>query len=235
VSATGQGGEAAQQTQTNGGAGEGGGEAQQAAPDFGALSEQLQQLAGGQEELRQFLATNPWQAQETQQQQQEQAPASPEVDLSWLDPADPGYDPEQMSQRLTETFGQYVQQATEQATAPVMEQMQDMQREQAAERLVNEFPDLRNEETANEVVRASHEYASALGMPQLGNDPGFWRLVYLSGRAIDAAQQEGSGDPGAAHLEGGGGAIPGGPQVDTRADEIMNAGGKRGASVLPYH
>jgi hypothetical protein len=233
VSATGQGGEAAQQTQgQNGGTGEGGGEAQQAAPDFGALSEQLQQLAGGQEELRQFLATNPWQAQETQQQQ-EQTPASPEVDLSWLDPADPGYDPEQMSQRLTETFGQYVQQATEQATAPVMEQMQDMQREQAAERLVNEFPDLQDADTANEVVRAAHEYASAMGVPQLGNDPKLWRLMYLSGRAIDAAQQEGSGDPGAAHLEGGGGANPGSAQVDP-ADVIMNAGGKRGASVLPF-
>jgi hypothetical protein len=227
----GQGGEAAQQTQgENGGTGEGGGEAQQAAPDFGALSQQLEQLAGGQEELRQYLSTNPWQQQETEQEQQQQAP---EVDLSWLDPADPSYDPEQMSQKLTETFGQYVQQATEQATAPVMERMQEMQREQAAERLVNEFPDLKQQEVADEVVRASLEYASALGRPDLGNDPGFWRLVYLSGRAIDSAQQEGSGDPGAAHLEGGGGAISGTSQVDP-ADEIMNAGGKKGSSVLPF-
>lgn len=226
----GQGGDAAQQGQgQNGGGGEGG-EAQQGQPDFAALSTQLESLAGGQEEMRQFLASNPWQAQEAQEQQEQGAP---EVDLSWLDPADPGYDPEQMSQRMTEAFGQYVQQATQQATAPVMERMQEMQREQAAERLVGEFPDLQQSEVAQEVVRASHEYAGALGMPQLGNDPGFWRLVYLSGRAIDAAQQEGSGDPGAAHLEGGGGAISGTSQVDP-ADEIMNAGGKKGSGVLPF-
>jgi hypothetical protein len=231
VSAMGQGGEAAQQTQGQNGGGEGDAQQQQAQPDFGALSQQLEQLAGGQEELRQFLASNP--AFQQQEQQEEAEPASPEVDLSWLDPADPTYDPEQMSQRLTDSVGQYVQQAIQQGTAPVMEQMQDMQREQAAERLVNEFPDLRDQQVAEEVVRASHEYAGALGMPQLGNDPGFWRLVYLSGRAIDSAQKEGSGDPGAAHLEGGGGANPGSAQVDP-ADVIMNAGGKKGASVLPF-
>src|SRR4051812_29678578 len=122
----GQGGETAQQGQTGGEAAQQNGEAQ-AAPDFSALSSQMEQMAGGMEEMRQFLASNPWQAQEAQQQE---TAAAPEVDLSFLDVADPGYDPEQISQKMTEAVGQYVQQAIQQGTAPVQEQMQEMQREQ---------------------------------------------------------------------------------------------------------
>jgi hypothetical protein len=225
----GQGGDAAQQGQSQGESGQQNGEAQ-AAPDWNALSSQLEQLAGGQEEMRQFLSSNPW------EQQQQEAPAEQqpsEVDLSFLDPADPAYDPENMSQQITAAFGQYMQQAVEQGTAPVVERMQEMQREQAARDLVGEFPDLQDPETAKEVVGASHEYASALGRPDLGNDPQFWRLVYLSGRAIHSAQQEGSGDPGAAHLEGGGGPATGGAQVDP-VQAILNGDGKKGAGVLPF-
>lgn len=224
-----QGGDTATQTQNGGGeaAQENG---QQAGPDFGALSSQLEQLVGGQEELRQYLSSEPWR-QQAEPETAQQEPEKPEVDLSWLDPADPAYDPEQLTQRLTDTFAQYVEQAQQQAIAPVMQQMTEMRQEAELRDLLQEFPDLGDEQTSRQVVEAAHQYAQALGMPHAANEAGFLRLVYLSGRAIDAAQQEGAEAPGAAHLEGGGGANPGSSQVDP-VDAILKPGGKRGASVL---
>lgn len=232
MSATGQGGgEAAQQGQQGNG-GEQGDNGQQGGPDWGALSGQLDQLVGGQEELRQYLSSEPWnQQQQGDPAQQQQEPQQPEVDLSFLDPADPAYDPEQLTERLTSTFAQYVEQAQQQAMAPVMQQMAEMRQEAELRDLLGEFPDLGDEQTSRQVVEAAHQYAQALGMPQAANEAGFLRLVYLSGRAIDAAQGEGSGDPGAAHLEGGGGPGAGASQVDP-VDAILKPGGKRGASVL---
>lgn len=234
MSATGQGGEAAQaqQGQQNGGEAQNGqgGEAAQG-PDWGSLSGQLDQLVGGQEELRQYLSTEPWRQQEGGEEPTPAEPQAPEVDLSWLDPADPGYDPDQIGERLTSTFAQYVEQAQQQAIAPVQQQLQEMRQEAELRDLLGEFPDLGDEQTSRQVVEAAHSYAQALNMPALANEAGFIRLVYLSGRAIDAAQQEGAEAPGAAHLEGGGGANPGGSQVDP-VDAILKPGGKRGASVL---
>lgn len=223
------GGEAAQQAQGNGN-GDTGGEAAQSGPDLSALAQQLEAVAGGQEELRTFLSQHP--ALQTQQET-EAAPAAPDIDLSWLD-QDTEADPAQMQERIQQSFAQYVSHAVEQANAPVMERMQAMQQETAIRDLVEEFPEIADPEVHTEVIRASQEYAQLLGQPQLGSDPRLWRLVFAAGRAFDAARQEGAEAPGAAHLEGGGGANPGGSQVDP-ADAIMNAGGKRGASVLPFN
>lgn len=225
------GGEAAQAQQGQSNGGEAAENGQQAGPDFGALSSQLEQIVGGQEELRQYLASEPWRQQQGGQEAAQQEPAAPEVDLSFLDPADPAYDPEQLTERLTSTFAQYVEQAQQQAIAPVMQQMTEMRQEAELRDLLGEFPDLGDEQTSRQVVEAAHQYAQALNMPQLANEAGFLRLVYLSGRAIDAAQNEGAEAPGVAHLEGGGGANPGGSQVDP-VDAILKPGGKRGASVL---
>ena len=232
------GGEAAQD-----GNGQQGGEAAQA-PDLSSLTEQLGQVASGQEELRQFLASQPWQQQEAEAQQQEPEEPPIEADLSFLDPGDPNYDPEQVSQRLTSLVGQLVnhgvEQGIQQHVAPLREQQAEMRREAEAERLVGEFPELADTDTANEVVNASRQYAAVLGVPQLGDEPAFWRIMYAAGRAFDAAREEGSGDPGAAHLEGGGGANPGASQADqeaankARVDALLGGGGKRGASVLNF-
>lgn len=222
----GQGGDVATGQQGNGGEGAETGQA----PDFGALSSQLEQIVGGQDELRQLLASEPWRQPAEQQPaepEQQQQPA--EVDLSFLDPADPAYDPDQMGERLTSAFAQYMEQSQQQALAPIQQQMTEMRQEAELRDLLGEFPEIA--ENSEEIVRAAHEYASALNMPQAANEAGFLRLVFLAGRAIDAAQNEGSGDPGAAHLEGGGGANPGASQVDP-VQAILKPGGKRGASVL---
>jgi hypothetical protein len=133
--------------------------AQQQGPDIGQLAQNLETLQSGQEELRQFLMSAPW-----QQQVQEVQEAEPELDLSYLMPQQE-MDGSELAQRL----GQTITEATDQ-------------------RLQSQ--------------------------PELANKPWFWRLTYMAGRAAEAANEEGGETPQAAHLEGGGGARPGGQQVD---------------------
>lgn len=216
------------------------GQQQQAGPDIGQLAQQLGQLSQGQEDLRQFLQTAPWQQQDPgqaqdQQQQGQQEPAI-NVDLSFLD--DPTLDPAQTSERLTGVVGQLVQQGVQeglqQHLSPMQEQIAEQRREGQMERLVSEFPEMGQIETATEVVKLSRQYAEMLGNPALGEEPAFWRIMYAAGRAFDQAGQEGqgSGDPGAATLEGGGGATPGGGQQGDRFDAALNV--KRGSGALPF-
>jgi hypothetical protein len=70
-----------------------------------------------------------------------------------------------------------------------------------------------------------------MGRPELGEEPSFWRLTYLAGRAADAAQEEQGDVPAPASLESGAGATPGGGGGDL-GDQIVGA--HRGASVLPF-
>lgn len=210
-----------------------GGEAQQG-PDVGALAEQLGTLTQGQEELRQFLMTQPWQGQE---QEAGEEPQAPEVDLSFLD--DPALTPEQMSQQLTSLIDQSAEQRAQtllqQHINPLSEQMSEMRLEQQAERLTQEFPELAEEETAERVVSTARQYAEMMGRPELANDPAMWRLVYLAGRAADQANAEQGEQPAAAHLEGAGGAGPGGQQVDW-AKQIVSGGDENalGRRALPF-
>jgi hypothetical protein len=87
------------------------------------------------------------------------------------------------------------------------------------------------EEVANAVIKTAGELAQQLGKPELANEPKFWRVAYMMGKAAEAANSEGRDAPNAAHLEGGGGATPAGSQVNW-ADMIVNAGGRKGSSVL---
>ena len=75
------------------------------------------------------------------------------------------------------------------------------------------------------------QLAEAHGQPELANEPWFWRLTYMAGRAADAAQEESGDVPAPAHLEGGTGAVPGAGGADL-GDAIVGA--RRGASVLPF-
>jgi hypothetical protein len=207
--------------------------------DPGQISETLQGLQGSQEQLRQqfsdFMEQQPW-------QQQEQEPGEPEpdpsMDLSFL--GDPMLAPEQQAERLTQAFDQRVeqraQQMLEQQLSPLREGLDEMRLERGAEQLVSEFPEMADPQVANEVVQAAHQYADLLGQPELASNTALWRLVYMAGRAADMHSQEGADAPGAAHLEGGAGAAPGGSQVDL-GDLIVNGGGQDaalGKRVLPF-
>lgn len=224
-------GQAAQAAQGDGGQAADG---QQQGPDIGALAGQLEQLQGGQEELRQFLLSNPWQQQEAAEPE---TPSEPEaLDLSFLDPDDPGWDPQQVAQRLSGL----IDQAAEQKMQPLQERLNSIEstnaearREAEAERLANEFPELQQRDVAEQVVGAAQQIAEAYGQPELANEPWFWRMTYMAGRAAESAQQEGTEDPQAAHLEGGAGARPGGSQQVDGAEQILSPG-RRGRGALPF-
>lgn len=235
MSAPGQGGDAAQQGQNgNGGEGEGQGEAQQqqAQPDFSAMMSQLEQLSGSHEEMRQHLLSNPWQAPEQEAEEQ-----GPSVDLQQLHELGLATGDDDMDRQtadgLAHLMEQIADQKADQKAGIALQQIEELKQEMEFERLANEFPELRDKETADEAVSNAHLYAQGIGSPELASKAGFVRLVHVAMQAFEAAQNEGSGDPGVAHIEGGGGAVSGGSQPDP-ADEIMNAGGKKGSSVLPF-
>lgn len=234
MAATGQG-------QAGGGdaAAQGNGEAQAAQESGGSeaqLAQQLSELASSQQDLQQWLRSEPWQQQETPQEEA-QTQEEP-LDLSWLDPADPGYDPEQIAQRL----GGLIEQAADRRAQemrqsdidPLKNELADMRRQSEAERLVGEFPALGETETANEVVQVARQIAEANNRPELANEPWFWRLTYMAGTAAEAANEEGSESPRAAHLEGGGGAAPAAGQVDYAAQIIDGGGEHLGRRALPF-
>jgi len=193
--------------------------------DLSQITETLTSLSQGQEDLRDFLQSAPWQAEAELAE-----PEAPEVpDLSFLD--DPDLPPDDLAERLTGAFDARSQQMVQQALAPLQEKIAEQERLAQAQQLVAEFPDLADAETASTVVKAASEWAQQIGKPEMANDPAVWRLVYMASRAADAANNESSGSP-AAHLEGSGGpSAAGGQQVDL-ADRIINAAGPR--RVLPF-
>lgn len=208
--------------------GDGGGEAA-ADNGLGQVSETLAALQSGQEELRSFLQAEPWKAAE-QPPAAEVTPSEPDtLDLSFLD--DPDLPPDDLADRLTDAFDQRSQSQLQAALAPLQEKISEQERAREAEALVSEFPDLGDAETAEAVVQASRQWAEMAGQPELANSPTLWRLVYMAGRAADAANSE-SSEGSAAHLEGSGGAGPAGGQQVDMADRIINAGGPQ--RVLPF-
>lgn len=222
------------------------GDAQQQGPDFGSLVGTVEGLQSGYQETRQALdqvmqslAGAPWlQQQDGQQAGQEQTPM--DVDLSFLDAADPAFNPEQAATQLQSLVGQLVEQGVQQQVAPVQEQQAEMRRQWEAAQLTSEFPELSDPDTAREVVQSAQQYAQmfaptigAEAAQRLAQEPAFWRVMYGMGRAMDAAQDEGSGDPGAAHLEGGGGANPGGAAQVDPGDLIVQAA-QGGRNSLPF-
>jgi hypothetical protein len=218
------------------GQGEGEGAAgQQQSPDFTAFADQLGTMAQGQEEIRQFLQSAPWQQQQQDGGEQEQQ--LPELDLSMLDPESPTFDAQSVAQSLT---GYIEQQAQARADAlvkehiePLREQQDTLRRSQEARDLVAEFPEMAQEDTARAVLGIAQQFAEANNLPQLAQNVGFWRLIHMAGRAAEMANQEGEDGPPAAHLEGGGGAGPSaGRQAGFTADDIVNA--RKGASSLPF-
>ncbi len=223
--------------------GDGGGDAGQQQGDAGQDGGvDLAQLAAGlaeqkttQQEMYDFLRSEPWQAQEPGQQQPEASPDP--LNLDFLNMDDPGFDPGQMAEKLgsliEQTVEQRVKQGIDQAVTPLQQQQEQMQREQEAAALVAEFPEFGEEETANAVLKTAGQLAEAYGQPELANKPWFWRMTYMAGRAADAAQEEQAETPAPGHLESGAGATPaGGRGGGMTAGDIVGA--KRGASVLPF-
>ena len=209
------------------------GDGESGGPDYGALQQALD--AQGQQlgEMREFLQSNPWQQiQGADPEGQQTDDGLGELDLSYMDPDTAALmDPAELQQRLTQTITQAAERIADQRVAPLQEGLDEIRRENAVNALVGEFPEFGEEETAQQVVEASAQLAQSMNQPHLANEPSFWRLVYMAGRAADAAQEEQGEISAPATLESGAGATPGGGGGD-RGDQIVNAG--RGGSVLPF-
>jgi hypothetical protein len=202
--------------------------------DANALASELAQSRATQQEMYQWMQDN-LRPQEAQQQETKPEATTPEpLDLSWLDPDSPTFDPNAMAQQLSGLVESTVEQRVQQAVGPLQEQQQQMRREQEAAALVGEVPELGEEQTTQQVLQTAQQYAEAVGHPELANEPWFWRTTYIMGRAMDQAQEEQGDGPAPAHLESGSGAAPaGGGGQGMTAEDIVGA--RRGASVLPWH
>lgn len=211
------------------------GAAAQQGGDLSQYEERLQSLSTGQEELRQFLQSNPvLNPQEPEAQQEAFTP-----DLSFLDQADQ-MDPATFNQHLTDVISQTadarVQEALKQELGPMRDEMAQQRLQADAERLVSEFPQMADPAVANQVFNTNKQWAEA-NFPgdiaaKLIASPQMWRHTFLAGRAMEAMQQEAGGESPAGHMEGGGGAIPSGGQQDLGA--LIKGDGRGGRSVLPF-
>lgn len=199
------------------------------------LNAQLTQINQQMEETRQFLQSQPWQTQEAASPAEEQAQV-PEVDLSMFDETNPQYDPAQAAQHLQDMIDQraaaQAEQLVQQHVAPLQEAQEEMRRSRDAEALAAKYPDLQKPEVAQQVIDHSMKAAEMLGRPELGLNPQFWEMNLLNLRALEMSKGEGTEVPGAATLEGAGGASPGAQQGADAADRIVNAG--RTSKVLPF-
>jgi hypothetical protein len=226
---------------------DGGQPQEQGQPDLAAIQQQLAELGPSLEQMRGML-TEQQEGMYAQQQQlaeaqgwtpeqiaQAEAEAQPQADLSYLNPDAPGYDPNMAAQTLANVMQQASQQQVQQAVAPLQEQIATMEAQRQADLLAAEFPELEDPEIAQNVVNVSRQYAEIIGKPELGDNPAFWRMAYMAGRAADAANAEQQQQPAAATLEGAAGASPGIPADEQQqlVQGILNAGG-RGRSVLPF-
>jgi hypothetical protein len=230
--------------------GDGGGEAQQGAeraPTYGngnghgadvaALAEQLGAMSSGQEEMRQFLMSQPW------AQQAEADPYDDDSDDLGLDFEDDGDelrgyddpggfdgDPDQMAEEIATATDGYVRAAV----APLANELAEMRRETAMRDLVAEFPDMGDPDIAGEVVQQAHALAEAHGHPEVAGEPWFWRIVYAAQTAYQAAAEEGQEPPDTAHLEGGAGSAGGQRQGETNPLLQALDGPPGGRNVLPF-
>jgi hypothetical protein len=186
---------------------------QQQGPDLSALADQLGTLSAGQDEMREFLQSQPWQTTDAPQEQQAGEPEL-DLDLSQYIDADGQYDPAQVSQMLSERLGEVVEKVVEQRLEPLRQETKDMRQEREWQVIADQFPELADEQVARPVFEMAKTMSEQNGHPELAQEPWFVRVVYTGMKSLEAAAEEGAEAPSAAHLEGGGGAAPAGSQVD---------------------
>lgn len=213
------------------------GEAQaQGGADYAAMARQLEAHSSGLEESRQMMSQILQAVQGPQEPPADTGQQTDDgMDLSFLGD-DQGYDPAAAAQQLQSAMAREIDSRLKPLQEQYDNRIGEIERENQANALVAEFPDIAETETSQRVVKLAAEFAEQLGQPDLANNPKMWRIAYMVGRAAEAANSEGAEPSSAAHLEGGAGATPAGSQVsldDVRAS-IVNGGGARGASVLPF-
>lgn len=223
MAATGQGqagGEGAAQAQQGQGEGQG--------PDLSALSEQVGGINTSLEEMRGILqGLTPAQQAEVQQ-------AGEEIDLSWLD--NPTIDPAQQQQLMQQEFERIADQRAQALVAPVIERQEQARINTEARDLADRFPELQDADAAKRLAGPGGLVEQALSQAnlppqvakQIAAEPWFWGMVHMADKAATVANSEGSGDPGAAHLEHGGGASPAPMSQADLVKAIVNSGSGAG-------
>ena len=182
----------------------------------------------GQEELRNFMQTLQPLAEQQQEIGDEGDGAFDFSDFLTEGEGDPAFD----TDAFTQQFTQAVEQAVESKVAPLQQQQQEFVREQQMREMVAEFPDLGDPEFVTQVANVTGQFAQVLGHPELAQEPGFMRLVYLAGLSADRAGEEAGDDPGVATLEGGGGAGAGGVSGQDVGEIFANQ--RKGGAALPF-
>lgn len=215
------------------GQGEGEGQAaEQQGPDYGALSQQLEQQGQSLDQLREYLQSNPWAQQE---QGQEQAQEEQGLDLGFLESGDPQFD-QDLAANLQSLIQSQVEQGVQQHLNPLQERLQTFERMDQARELTSEFPELNDPEHAQRVIGMSREYAEMMNKPELADEPAMWRLMHLANAAMVAAKEE-EGNTSAAHVEGAGAAGGGQQSQVDLGDLIVNGTGEGaplGRRALPF-
>lgn len=187
---------------------------------------QLSAIPGQLEELRSWM-----ESQAVTQEPESQVPA--EADLGFIDPSNPGYDPQAAAGQLLELLQQQNNQALAEAIAPIQQQVQQVQNAREADALAAEFPELEKQEVADQVIRMARDWVSAAGLPEeYAGNMQVIRAVYMMGRAAELANSEGQPAPDAASLEGAGGASPGGSSAGQITAESIIGAQRR--SPLPF-
>lgn len=196
------------------------------------LLEQLGTLPEQFEQMRQFMEQS--QLPGDQQQQDQTAAEQEQVDLSFVDPTSPTYNPQQAAEQLLQVLQAQNAQAVQEAVAPLQQQLSDVQNAREADALASEFPDLQNPETADAVFKATSEWVQAAGLPpEAAGNMQVVRAVYMMGRAAELHNEEQGqeGQQDAATLEGAGGASPAGTGQGMTAESIL---GTQRRSPLPF-
>ncbi len=190
--------------------------AAQPTPDLGALTTQLDKIGETLESQREYLQSEPWKP--------EPAPVEPEPpDFGFLDETQPGFTPEQAAKQLQSIIETAAQEKANAVVTPIQEQLHTLQLEQQSQDLLARYPQMADNEVAQVVIDHAHQFAEAIGKPELAANPQVWEMVYLAGRANEQAQQEDQSPPSAT-LMGAGGASPGGaPQGEGPTTESVMA------------
>jgi DNA-binding transcriptional MerR regulator len=209
------------------------GQAESQGPDLSQITGQLETLGTGLEEMRQFM-----QAQQQPAEPQQEEQGADEVDLSWLDQVsleDPSV-AQAAQAKLNEQLNAIADQRAQAAIQPFAEQLTSIQHEIQARDLAAEFPEIATEEMAQKIAGRgglAEQMANELGNPELAQKPSFWRFAYMAHKAATSANENGSENPGAGHLEGGSGPGPAPQSEEDIVKGIMGAGGV-GSKVLNF-
>lgn len=211
-----------------------GGAAEAQTADQSQLSDVLEALKGVPGEvagIKDFLSSQPWQPQQAAEEPQDPfaglfGPEEP------ADPEQPEYDPRQFAEALKGALDQQVQQAV----GPLQQQLEQHQLQRELDTLAYEVPELQDPEVVKQLEGHINQVATMYPQVEpIRNQPWFLRQQYYAMKGIAAhnAERAGAESQGAAHLEGGSGATPGGSSSMDRAAQITEAA-RGGTSALPF-